>query len=65
MGLLIAYLIILVIGQSITIAIGLAIDRFYSPAISMPVSIALYFVMFWVAWKIAIRVTEPRSASAP
>ena len=44
MGLVIAYLICLVIGQSITIAVGLAIDRFYSPAISLPVSIALYLL---------------------
>jgi hypothetical protein len=64
MGLVIAYVICLVIGQSITIAIGLAIDRMYSPAISLPISIGLYFLMFWIAWKIAVRITEPRAASA-
>jgi len=64
MGLVIAYIVILAIGQSITIGIGLAIDRIYSPSISLPVSIGLYFLMFWVAWKIAVRVTEPGPASA-
>jgi len=63
MGLVIAYVICLVIGQSITIGIGLAIDRMYSPAVSLPISIGLYFLMFWIAWKIAVRITEPRSAS--
>jgi hypothetical protein len=64
MGLVIAYIIILLIGQSITIGIGLVIDRAYSPAASLPVSIVLYFLMFWVAWKLAVRITEPRSAAA-
>ena len=61
MSLLIAYVICLLIGQSITIAVGLTIDRMYSPAVSLPVSIALYFVMFWVTWKLAVRITEPKS----
>lgn len=65
MSLVVAYIVCLVIGQSITIAIGLAVDRLYSPAVSLPISIGLYFLMFWVCWKIAVRVTEPRSASAP
>jgi hypothetical protein len=65
MGLVIAYIICLVIGQSITIGVGLTIDRLYSPAASLPVSIAMYFLVFWVAWKIAVRITEPHSASAP
>lgn len=65
MSLVVAYIVCLVVGQSITIAIGLAVDRFYSPAVSLPVSIALYFLMFWVCWRIAIRVTEPRSAPVP
>ena len=60
MGLLIAYIVCLVIGQSITIGIGLSIDRMYSPSISLPVSIVLYFLMFWIAWKVAVRITEPK-----
>jgi heme A synthase len=63
MGLLIAYIICLVIGQTITVTIGLAVDRLYSPVASLPLSIVLYFAMFWIAWKIAIRITEPKSVS--
>jgi len=66
MGLLVAYIICLIIGQSITIAIGLSIDWFYSPTISLPVSLVLYFLMFGIAWKVAVRITEPKAErSAP
>jgi hypothetical protein len=27
----------------------------------VPVSIGLYFSMFWITWKIAVRITEPKS----
>jgi hypothetical protein len=64
MGLLVTYVICLLIGQSITITVGLSIDRMYSPAISLPVSIVMYFLMFWIAWKIAVRITRPRSSTA-
>lgn len=62
MVLLVTYLICLIIGQAITVAIGLSIDWFYSPGLSLPVSIALYFLMFWIAWRVAVRITEPKAA---
>ena len=61
MSLLVAYIICLVLGQSLTISAGLVLDRVTSPGISLPVSITLYFVMFWIAWKVAVRVTEPKA----
>jgi len=67
MGLLVAYVICLLIGQTVTIMVGLSIDRIYSPHVSLPISIALYFAVFWIAWKIAVRLTAPRTElkSAP
>jgi len=56
MGLLVAYLVCLVVGQAITIGIGLSIDRYYPATVSLPISLFLYFTMFWVAWKIAVPV---------
>jgi len=61
MGLLVAYIVCLIVGQAITIGIGLSIDWFYSPAISLPISLVLYFLMFGIAWKVAIRITEPKA----
>jgi hypothetical protein len=63
MSLLVAYIICLVIGQSITISIGLVLDRVWTPAASLPISLALYFSMFWIAWKVAVRITEPKTAA--
>jgi hypothetical protein len=65
MSLLVAYIICLLIGQSITITTGLMLDRVASPGISLPVSIALYFAMFWVCWKVAVRITEPKTPAQP
>jgi hypothetical protein len=61
MGLLVAYVVCLLVGQAITIAIGLSIDRFYSSVVSLPISLALYFLMFGIAWKVAVRITEPKA----
>ena len=61
MGLLLAYIACLIVGQAITIGIGLSIDRFYSPTASLPISLILYFAMFWMAWKVAVRITEPKA----
>ena len=61
MGLLVAYIACLIVGQAITIGIGLSIDRFYSPTASLPISLILYFAMFWMAWKVAVRITEPKA----
>ena len=60
MGLLVAYIVCLVVGQAITIGIGLSIDWLYSPGISLPISLVLYFLMFGIAWKVAVRITEPK-----
>jgi hypothetical protein len=64
MNLLVVYIVCVVIGQSITIGIGLAIDRLYSPHASLIVSISMYFLVFWVAWRVAVRLTEPKAESS-
>ena len=59
--LLLVFLITLLIGQSISIGVGLLVERHVSPYTGLVTFIACYFVMFWVAWRFAIRITEPRS----
>jgi hypothetical protein len=60
MSLLVTYVVTVVIGQSIVIGIGLMVDRYYSSGASLWVALSLYFLMFWLAWQIAVRVTEPK-----
>jgi hypothetical protein len=63
MGLLIAYIATLLVGQSISVGIGLLIDRYHSSYGGLMVFIALYFFMFWAAWRIAVKLTEPKSTA--
>jgi hypothetical protein len=62
MWLLVVYVLIIVIGEAIVVAIGLAfLDRRY-PSLSVPVSVFLYLAVFIFGWKLALRLTEPRHA---
>ena len=58
--LLVVYLLIIVVGVAIVVATGLLVlDRTYS-SLSVPISIFLYFAVFFVGWKLAVRLTAPR-----
>ena len=41
------------------IGVGLVLDRIY-PSVSLTISLSLFFLVLWLAWVIAVRVTEPR-----
>jgi hypothetical protein len=38
------------------------LDRIY-PAISLTVSLTLFFSILWIAWILAVRLTEPNAKS--
>jgi hypothetical protein len=59
MGLLAVFIIALVIGQAISVAVGLVVERHTTPYTGLVTFISAYFVMFWLAWRFAIRVTAP------
>ena len=60
MWLLVVYVLIVVIGELIVVALGLFFwDRRY-PSLSVPVSVFLYLAVFFFGWKLAVRLTEPR-----
>jgi len=61
MGLLLVFLVTLVVGQSISIGIGLLVERHATPYAGLMAFIACYFAMFWLAWRFAVRVTRPTS----
>ena len=59
-SLLVVYIMIIVIGVLLVVANGVfVLDRNYS-SLSMPVSIFLYFSVFFLGWKLAVRLTAPR-----
>jgi hypothetical protein len=61
MSLLIIFIISLVIGQSISIGLGLLVERYSTPYTGLVTFISSYFAMFWLAWRFAVRITTPRS----
>ena len=61
MNLLVMFLGVLLVCQAISVGLGLLVERLVSPYTGLVTFIACYFLMFWVAWRIAIRLTAPRS----
>jgi hypothetical protein len=60
MSLLIVYLALMITGDIAAYLMGLVIER-SAPAVSLPAFLAMYFVFLWVAWIIAVRITDPRA----
>lgn len=60
MFLLIVYVVLVITGNLVAYALGLVIER-NLPATSLPSFLALYFLFLWVAWVIAVRITQPRA----
>jgi len=61
MWLIIVYLVFMIVGDIADYFIGSVVERMW-PAASLPVFLALYFIFLWVAWIIAVRITEPKAA---
>ena len=59
MSLLLVYLALMVSGDVIAYLIGLVIERSI-PAASLP-ALAIYFLFLWVAWVLAVRLTQPKA----
>ena len=60
MSLLIVYVALMIAGDFVAYLTGLAIER-EAPAASLPAFLAMYFLFLWVAWVIAVRITQPRA----
>lgn len=56
MRLLAVYVVFVIIGEGIAYVIGRTVEHWWATA-SLPVFLACFFVVFWAAWKLAVRVT--------
>lgn len=61
MWLLIVYIALVLVGDAADYLIGLAIERMWGAQTSLVVFLLLYFVFLWVAWVVAVKITEPRA----
>jgi hypothetical protein len=60
MSLIAVYLVLMIVGDFAAYLIGISIERAW-PAASLPVFLTLYFLFLWLAWVIAVRLTEPKA----
>ena len=60
MWLLIVYIGLVLVGDALDYMIGLAVEQMWGAQASLVVFLVLYFVFLWVAWLVAVKVTEPR-----
>jgi len=64
MRLLLIFIICLLFGQSLSIGVGLLVERYSTPYTGLVTFITSYFAMFCLAWRVAVRITRPRSRVA-
>ena len=61
MALIVYYVIFMIIGDFAAYFIGRAVEWQWGSNVSLIVFLALYFLFLWVAWLIAVWLTEPRT----
>jgi len=55
------YVGFMVLGDFADYLIGLVVERVW-PAASLLTFLLLYFVSLWIAWLLAVKMTEPKPA---
>jgi hypothetical protein len=64
MQLIAYYLVLMIAGDIAAYLIGLVVEREFGSHASLVVFLALYFLFLWVAWLIAVRLTQPKAQAA-
>ncbi len=61
MWILAIYILIVAISETAIAFLGVTLDRIY-PALSLPISLSLFFVVLWLGWVFAVHLTKPKHA---
>ena len=64
MQLLVYYIGFMILGDLATYFIGLITERAFGSQASLVVFLALYFLSLWIAWVLAVWLTEPKAKTA-
>jgi hypothetical protein len=62
--LIVYYVGFMVAGDVLDYIIGLVVERIW-PQASLLIFLLLYFVFLWIAWLLAVKMTEPKPAGRP
>jgi hypothetical protein len=54
------YVAFVLIGDIGSYLIGRSVER-WSETASLPVFLGCFFLVFWVAWRLAVKMTEPKA----
>jgi hypothetical protein len=63
MWLMLIYLLLALTGNAIIYMIGLVIERTW-PIASLPAFLLMFFVVLWLSWLGAVRLTAPKTAES-
>lgn len=58
MWLLLIYVVLMIAGDLVDYGVGAMVAHYTSDAASLPVFLACYFFTLWLAWIVALRISE-------
>jgi len=61
MKLIAVYVAFVLIGDVVAYFVGRSAERWLTQSLSLTIFLGCFFVVFWAAWVLAVRVTEPRA----
>ena len=61
MQLMVYYIAFVIVGEFGAYLVGRTVEQ-WSPATSLPVFLSCFFVVFFLAWRLAVRLTNPKAA---
>jgi hypothetical protein len=64
MQIIAVYIVLVLIGEFGAYLIGRTVEH-WSMSAGLPVFLGCFFVVFWVAWLLAVRLTKPKVATKP
>ena len=60
MWLIVVYVALMITGDILAYLTGLVVERMWGSSVSLPFFLFMYFLLLWVAWIIAVKLTEPK-----
>lgn len=62
MNLILAYIALALLGNAVIYFIGLGVERTW-PVASLPFFLLMFFVVLWLSWLGAVKLTEPKTTT--
>jgi membrane protein implicated in regulation of membrane protease activity len=53
------FFLLTIVGQTIAVWLGLLVERYVTANAGILTFAFCYFAVFWIAWRLAVRLTEP------